>query len=387
MGVALGELREHAQTIAPHIPGYGGDNTSAGRLRQARARNLQRGVGRPRRHAFRAEEVCLPRAQKIPSHADDRRPRIVGLGAYVVAVLLAVMGLTAGAAWGAAGGLPGTGDKSFNPAGNTGDNHCVSPEGVDANELLGISDQLVLPGVCDVVQAGEFYVYFNAAWSLNSSWEAVPADYTPSAPTPVQDFISKVRSVTFAVDPGTKREHSYRYSAQDIMDVGSIHDFFPETGPDSPLVLFLAKLPPLPPGDHRLDFSIEMSARHCDGLGTDPAINCLNAGTTKLGVCPFKVVPRNEPGSRPQADPASIVGGVSVPAKPGAPPRCGCQPRHRAWKRAVAEARQSGSLAGATQRPAPRQQQDRLSAWPGAHGRVRRMLEHLPTSVSPKMAC
>jgi hypothetical protein len=217
----------------------------------------------------------------------------------LVAVLLATTSLTAATAWGATGGLPGTGDRSFNPAGNTGDNHCISPEGVDANELLGISEQLVLPGVCDVVQAGDFYVYFNAPWSLNSSWEAVPADYTPSAPTPLQDFLAKVRSMTYVVDPGTKRERSYRFAAQDIMDVRSIHDFFPETGPDWPVALFLANLPPLPPGDHRLGALIEMSARHCDGLGTDPAFNCVGAGITELGSCPFTVVPRDTPASRP----------------------------------------------------------------------------------------
>jgi hypothetical protein len=32
----------------------------------------------------------------------------------------------------------------------------------DANELLGISEQLVVTDFCDVVQAGEFYVFFNA---------------------------------------------------------------------------------------------------------------------------------------------------------------------------------------------------------------------------------
>ena len=225
--------------------------------------------------------------------------RQMAFGACVVAALLATAGLTAGAAWGAAGGLPGTGDKSFNPAGNTGNNHCVSPEGVDANELLGISEQLFVPDACDVVQAGEFYVFFNAVWYMNTVWEAAPADYTPSAPTPLEDFTSKVRSMTFVVDPGTKHEHSYRFTAQDIMDVRTIHDFFPETGPDWPIAFFLAKLPPLPPGDHRIGAIIDMSARHCDGLGTDPAAHCLGAGTTKLTVCPFTVVPRNAPASRP----------------------------------------------------------------------------------------
>ena len=222
----------------------------------------------------------------------------MAFGACVVAALLATAGLTAGAAWGAAGGLPGTGDKSFNPAGNTGNNHCVSPEGVDANVLLGISEQLVVPGICDGVQAGEFYVFFNAAWTMNSFWEAVPAGYTPSAPTPAADFTSKVRSMTFVVDPGTKRERSYRYGAQSILDVRTVHDFFPVTGPDWPIAFFLAKLPPLPPGDHRIGTIIEMSARHCDGLGTDPG-NCLGAGMTRLGVCPFEVVARKARASRP----------------------------------------------------------------------------------------
>jgi hypothetical protein len=225
--------------------------------------------------------------------------RQMAFGACVVAALLAAASLTAGAAWGAAGGLPGTGDKSFNPAGNTGNNHCVTPEGVDANELLGISEQLVLPEICDVVQAGEFYAFFTGSWIMNSFWEAAPADYTPSAPTPRADFTSKVRSMTFVVDPGTKREHSYRYRAQSVMDVRTIYDFFPETGPNWPIALFLAKLPPLPTGDHRVAFFIEMSARHCDGLGTDPATNCPGAGTTRLGSCPFEVVSRNVRASRP----------------------------------------------------------------------------------------
>jgi hypothetical protein len=228
-----------------------------------------------------------------------RGSRIV-FGACVVAALLATASSTAGVAWGAAGGLPGTGDKSFNPAGNTGDNHCVTPEGVDANELLGISQPLFMPGVCDVFEAGEFYVPLGSGWlNMNTFWEAVPADYTPSAPTPLQDFISKVRSMTFVVDPGTKHERSYRFTAQDIMDVRTLHDFFPQTGPDWPVALFLAKLPPAPVGDHWVATSINMSARSCNGLGTDPAVNCLPAGITRLQVCPFTVVPRNAPASRP----------------------------------------------------------------------------------------
>lgn len=205
----------------------------------------------------------------------------------VSAALLAMTTVSAGAAWAARGGLPGTGDMSFNPAGDSEDNHCVSPEGVDANQLLGVSEQLIEPGQCEP-EAGEFWVPFTtASWTVNSAWD-VAADYTPSAPTPLEDFVSKVRSMTYIVDAGTSRERSHRFRAQDIMDVRSIRDFFPLTGPDLPSVLFLAKLSPLPPGDHTFDAVLEMSARSCDGFGTAPS-NCLDAGTTRLGQCRFIV--------------------------------------------------------------------------------------------------
>ena len=219
----------------------------------------------------------------------------------VVAAALALAPLTGGTALAAAGGLPGTGDSSFNPGPHSTGNHCVSPEGVDANELLGISQQLFVAGVCNVFEAGEFYVPMGGCpgvWYMSTSWEATPADYIPAAPTPLEDFTSKVRSITYVVDPGTKRERSYRFMAQDVMDVRTLHDFFPDSAPDWPTALFLAKLPPLPAGDHQLETVIEMSARHCDGLGTDPAVNCLGAGITQLTVRPFKVVPRDASASR-----------------------------------------------------------------------------------------
>jgi hypothetical protein len=217
----------------------------------------------------------------------------IAFAACLIAVLLVTMALTAGRASAAAGGLPGTGDTSFNPGPRSTGNHCVSPEGVDANQLLGISQPLFLPGACgDVIEAGEFYVPFGTGWlTMNTSWETVPADYTPSAPTPLQDFLSKVRSMIYIVDPGTSHERTYRYTAQNIIDLHTLHDFFPQTGSDWPVALFLPKLPPLPPRDHHLSTSIEMSARSCNGLGS-ASTDCLPAGITRLQVCPFTVVPR-----------------------------------------------------------------------------------------------
>jgi hypothetical protein len=220
--------------------------------------------------------------------------------AFLAAALLSMTSLCAGAAWAATGGLPGTGDIHFNPAADSEGNHCVSPwSGIDANEVLGLSESILSPGVCDVVETGEFYVPFDtSSWTMSPSWEAFPADYTPSAPTPLEDFMSKVRLMTFTIDPGTARERSYRFAAQDILDVRNLRDFLGMSVPDIAVALFLAKLPPLPAGDHRIVSSIEMSDRHCDGMGTSFE-HCLAAGTTRLSSCPFTVVPRGSPASRP----------------------------------------------------------------------------------------
>jgi len=220
-------------------------------------------------------------------------------GACLVAVLLATTSLSAGAAWGATGGLPGTGDKRFNPAHDTEGNHCVSPDGVDANALLGISEALFMPGACDVFEAGEFYVPLGpGSWFVNDHWGAVPTGYSPSAPTPVEDYVSKLRSATYVVDPGTARARSYRYRAQYVVAVSTSRDFLPLSAPAYPVVLLLPKLPPVAPGDHRLAVSVELSARHCDGIDAQPA-NCLPAGTTLLTICPFWVKPRSTAGSKP----------------------------------------------------------------------------------------
>jgi hypothetical protein len=227
------------------------------------------------------------------------RGRQMTLGACLVAALLATTSLTAGAACAATGRLPGTGDKSFNPAGDTEGNHCVSPEGVDANELLGVSEYLLVPdGGCDAVPEGDFWVDFlPSSVSMAPSWQHVPADHTSSAPTPLEDFLSKVRAETYTIDPGTAGERSYRFPAQDVLDVRNARDFFPISAPDIAVVLFLAKLPPLPPGEHHVRAYIEMNARWCDGVGTATE-NCLTAGTTRELVCLFTVVPRQSPAAR-----------------------------------------------------------------------------------------
>ena len=217
------------------------------------------------------------------------------LGICSIVAIMASPVLTAGTAWGASDGLPGTGDKTFNPAGDADGNHCVTSEGRDANEVLGVSEQLLAQGTgldCGPVSAGEFYIPIGGAvWLMNTSFEEVPADYTPAAPTPAEDFLAKAEWLTYVIDSDTPQEKTYRYRVEDIAAVYAVNEFFPASDLEWPVVHFLAKLPPLPPGDHTYEAIIEMSARHCDGLGTS-SFNCLEAGRTSLCELPFTVVPR-----------------------------------------------------------------------------------------------
>ena len=204
------------------------------------------------------------------------------LGACLVAVLLVLASATAGAA-----------------AANSRGNHCFSPEGVDGNELLGVSEQLLVSGAppeagCGPVHTGESYIpLLPACWVANNSWEVVPGDYTPSAATPVEDFVSKVRSATYVVDADTRQARSYRFGAQDILTV-RVRDLFPLSGADQTMVCFRAKLPPRPPGDHTVDLFVDMRARSCDGVGTvegvPGVINCVPAGRTQICRMHFTVV-------------------------------------------------------------------------------------------------
>ena len=199
-------------------------------------------------------------------------------------IACAAFGATAAAA--ATGGLPGTGDRLFDPAHHTGDNHCLEP---DANTELGFSEQLVLPGLCDVVEAGEFYVPGVFPWHMNTTFESVPQGFVPTGATPAEDFVAKAGHVTYTVDAGTRAEKRYTFDVADIVNVysGEAVGFLPTA-------FFIAKLPPLPPGEHTVEAQLEMKARHCDGLGT-ARYNCLEPGV-QYDMCPlrmhFTVVPK-----------------------------------------------------------------------------------------------
>ena len=91
-----------------------------------------------------------------------------------------------------------------------------------------------------------------AYWVANTSFEVVPPGYEPSAATPMKDFLSKAKAITYVIDAGTKRARTHRYRVRDVVKVHTVDEFFaPGFWPQPhPIAQYLAKLPPLPRGKH-----------------------------------------------------------------------------------------------------------------------------------------
>jgi hypothetical protein len=198
----------------------------------------------------------------------------------------------------ARGGLPG-GGPGFDPAGETGDNHCVV-DGIDLNAALGISEAILIIGLCEDVSVGEFYVPF-ATWFTNQEGGAedtpvvYPAGYTPSAAGPIDDFLSKVVAMRYVVGDKTYVVPGAGSAVQTTVGTLWGDGFFPESWSSFPAVVFAPRLPPLRPGSHEIDVFIELAERHCDGLGDDDLWNCIPAGENYWFTQPVHVAPRRAP--------------------------------------------------------------------------------------------
>jgi hypothetical protein len=211
--------------------------------------------------------------------------RIGNRVALVVVVLLVALLTAAGPAHARA--LPGAGGRGFDPASDTEGNHCLAPGG-DANQTLGVSEQIVGAPGCSVVNSGEFYVPLNY-WFTNFSFAVVPDGFTSEHDTPMEDFLAKVVSIRFVVDADTHKERTFVFAAGDIVKLDTFDEFLPWF-PPFPVVHFLAKLPPLPPGDHSVQTFWTVSSLHCDGFGTAYRTNCFPPRETEYSRIRFAVV-------------------------------------------------------------------------------------------------
>jgi hypothetical protein len=227
---------------------------------------------------------------------------------------LALLVLATGSALGATGGVPGTGDISFNPAADTENNHCTFPNGVDANQFLGVSEQFIILGnrfplpTCTrgpsgfrAVNAGEFYIV-SQGWITNyigsSAPVVYPPDYSPTLAEPEEDLLAKIQTLKVVVDGGTKHEKTYVFDARSNVVSFEVADAYPPgflTLPDGsdypadlPVSFLLVRLHPESIGVHTALMTITLSTRHCDGLTTDPLNSCLKE--TPLAFGRFEVI-------------------------------------------------------------------------------------------------
>jgi hypothetical protein len=60
-------------------------------------------------------------------------------------------------------------------------------------------------------------------------------------------------------------------------------------GAPLPMASILSRLQPVRIGQHTFEPIIELSAQHCDGLGTDAELQCMPAGDVSFGVRPLTI--------------------------------------------------------------------------------------------------
>ena len=102
----------------------------------------------------------------------------------------------------------------------------------------------------------------------------------PAEPAPIDDFVSKVVAIKVVVDGGTAREKTQSFTASKAIrtDVNA-EELEPGAWPEpSPMASMLPRMRPVSVGEHTFEIFVVLSAEHCDGLGSDPELQCLPAG-------------------------------------------------------------------------------------------------------------
>jgi len=238
---------------------------------------------------------------------------------FIILVLTTFFSLGMNDIQAAKGGLAGTGDIHFNPAGDSEHNICLGGVNEDVNLLLGVNEQVVWDG-CPQVNSGEFYVllsgFLTNAPNLKRCCfapcdpEAIPncdpsdcnpdgspdnpenlcyeypSDYDPNGLSPAEDLISKIPTVTFVVD----QKKVYPYQSENIAKILDT-PAFPGIPPQWQLIEWPAKLPPLRPGSHTVEIHHMVTDFFCDGTCLDVGICCLEPGDYNFYTWNFEVLP------------------------------------------------------------------------------------------------
>jgi hypothetical protein len=161
-------------------------------------------------------------------------------------------------------------------ASNAGENHCITPNGIDLNVLYGISDQIVTT-FCNQVDSGEHWTAGGPLWLVNTNFAAVPDSFLPAGATPLEDFRAKFVAIKYVIDPGTRQEQTYVYPTGDKLWTGTFFGF-PVVWPGT-----LSSIQPLNVGEHVVDMYWVFNAMHCNGFSNVSQASCLGPGEIAFG--------------------------------------------------------------------------------------------------------
>lgn len=209
--------------------------------------------------------------------ADARKQRSILRVVPVMALVATGLLVSSTVALAAKGGEPGpNGDKAKEG------NHCVTPGGLDLNEFLGVSEQIVT-SFCTEVGSGQHWTDA-PRWFMEETFEVVPEGFVPAGESPLEDFLAKFVAVKYVIDPGTRQEKTVVSTEVTLFtaNVGQV------------LLVPLNSLQPLSVGEHVVDVSWVFNSMHCDGIGDLIASypdggNCLVAGENEVATLSFKV--------------------------------------------------------------------------------------------------
>lgn len=153
-------------------------------------------------------------------------------------------------------------------------NHCIGVNGIDLNEVYGISAQIVT-GFCPEVESGERWITGSGLWFVNDSFDAVPERFVQAGATPLEDFQAKFTALKLVIDAGTRQERTVVFPNEGNLFTGPA-DIFPGNPADWFVVtpVTLGTVQPLSVGDHVVQVYWVFSAMHCDGVAAIVEENC-----------------------------------------------------------------------------------------------------------------
>jgi hypothetical protein len=180
--------------------------------------------------------------------------------------------------------------------------HCVAPDGLDVpagtdlNALFGESATIASQYYsCGTILAGSPWTVI-IGFNFAKTWQHVPPGYVPAAPTPRQDFMSKLVAVRYAIDQGTPHEFSVEFANSPSLWIGDLNGYDPSIGDynqyDWAQTMTLGSIRPLSVGTHTVQKSVIMSGPQCDGIHSDFDASCLPGGETVVGTAEYQWVAR-----------------------------------------------------------------------------------------------